>query len=594
MADATIGALRVILGADTALFDSGLKDAEKRLGNFSKSIGVAAAAISGALVAGATALGVALKRTIDEADRLGDMAEKFGVPVEELSKLKHAAEMGDVSLESLAKGLARLSRNMVETATNTGAARGAFHALGISVVNADGQLKSSVAIIEDVADRFSKMEDGAGKTALAMQLFGRSGADLIPMLNKGKQTLQEFMQEAEALGLVITQKTADSADRFNKNLERMGKIWDGILLRVTAEMVDEFEKLTAALLEFAKDPDKIRAAAEIIASGLQKMVVVAISIPVVLQNAAEAIRSTFNLIDAVASTSGQTIKEAWSEWLQVAKENAERWDGLRVTVSKFYDEMAKKQDEAAKRPAPAPLPFDPKKIEEAIRAVDNFFKEIEQENKDIMERYATPIQQLHIELEKLEAAFFRGVLSQEEFARVSEIVAQRVINAYASAAANALQTFGQVFAQFGEKNKALFQASKAFSIASAIISAYVGANKALAEYPPPLSFVMAASVVAAGLANVAKIMAQQPPAFAEGGSFRVGGVGGIDSQMVSMRLSPGEMVDVRKGEGASRATELVIPSIRPRDFFTGETVRELLLTIDEWSRDGGRGIRFAT
>lgn len=592
--EATIGALRVVLGADTAAFEKGLKNAEGRLDKFASNLGKVAAGLGVAMAAATAALAVSMKHAVDEADKLGKAAQSIGIPVEELSRLKHAADLSGVSLEELSKSVGILSKNMVAAADGTGPAADAFRALGISVKNADGSLKSGIQAMEEIADRFGKMQDGAGKTALAMATMGRAGASMIPLLNQGATGLREMMAEADKLGIVIDGKTAQAAEAFNDNLTRLGKVKDGIILKITAGMLPAMQQLSEAMVKTARDGELMKTISDGLSTAIKFAAEIGLTAVVVFQRLAAEIN---NLVTVAQLLSQLEFSKALEAFRAEGDRTAEAMEALKQRLATLWDVPAseleaKAPDTAAK--IAAPIIQSMQKIDAERKKGIALMGEMDKEQADILERFQTPVEKMVAEIDKINDAFARGILTQEQFGRISEIVAQRVINAYASAAANALQTFGQVFAQFGEKNKALFQASKAFSIASAIISAYVGANKALAEYPPPLSFVMAASVVAAGLANVAKIMAQQPPAFAEGGSFRVGGVGGIDSQMVSMRLSPGEMVDVRKGEGASRATELVIPSIRPRDFFTGETVRELLLTIDEWSRDGGRGIRFAT
>ena len=83
----------------------------------------------------------------------------------------------------------------------------AFKALGISVQDANKNLKSSDQVLLEVANAFSKFEDGTTKTALAIAIFGRAGADLIPLLNQGADGIRKMQEQAQRLGLV------DRADR---------------------------------------------------------------------------------------------------------------------------------------------------------------------------------------------------------------------------------------------------------------------------------------------------------------------------------------------------------------------------------------------
>lgn len=253
-----IGALRVVLGADTAALDKGLKEARGSLAGFAtqaKNLGLlAAGAIAG--VAGGTA--VAIRSALTEADKLGKAAQSIGIPVDELSKLKHAADLSDVSLESLSTSMVRLSKNMVEVAGGgTGPASEAFKALGITVKNTDGTLKSSSDVLSEVAAKFASYEDGAAKTAIAVALFGKAGASMIPLLNAGATGLNEAKKEAEDLGLVIDQKTAAAAERFNDNLTRLGKVTEGVTIKVMAGMADSLAELSDQFVESAKNADSL-------------------------------------------------------------------------------------------------------------------------------------------------------------------------------------------------------------------------------------------------------------------------------------------------------------------------------------------------
>ncbi|WP_230681798.1 hypothetical protein, partial [Streptococcus pneumoniae] len=88
------------------------------------------------------------------------------VTVEALSRLEYAAKLSDVSLEGLTGGLQKLSKGMADAAGGKGPAA-AFKALGIAVTDARGQLRGSDEVMSEIADRFSRLEDGATKTALA-------------------------------------------------------------------------------------------------------------------------------------------------------------------------------------------------------------------------------------------------------------------------------------------------------------------------------------------------------------------------------------------------------------------------------------------
>ncbi len=100
--------------------------------------------------------------------------------------------------------------------------------LGVSVKDTNGRLRSSEDVIFDVADQFAAMPNGVAKTALAIKLFGKSGADLIPLLNGGSAGLREMGEEAERLGFVLDQNTGSAAEAFNDKLTRIGAVFEGL------------------------------------------------------------------------------------------------------------------------------------------------------------------------------------------------------------------------------------------------------------------------------------------------------------------------------------------------------------------------------
>lgn len=252
MAETAIGALAVRIVGDVSdfvqKFDRADKSVEKFSNKLDKRLLQPLAKVSAA--AGAAAAGIALfaKRATDMVDQLGKMSQRLGVSVEALSALKHAAALSDVSLEQLGVGLRQLSKNMADMQAGTGEARMAFRALGISVEDSQGRLKGTEAMLIELAERFSKMENSSAKTAVAMRLFGESGAQLIPLLNQGSAGLTEMRQEAERLGIVFSGDAARSAQDFNDNVTRLQGAVDGLQVKLAGPLVEALNKAAQAAL----------------------------------------------------------------------------------------------------------------------------------------------------------------------------------------------------------------------------------------------------------------------------------------------------------------------------------------------------------
>jgi hypothetical protein len=177
------------------------------------------------LLAGIAGAAVALwvrgwiKGAIDTADQLSKMSQKVGVTTEDLSVLAHAAALSDVSLEDLGTSLARLSKNAQDTAQGTGDAKDAFGAMNISVKNTDGSLKANIDLLKEVSSKLAGMEDGTTKTSVAMKLFGRSGAELIPLLNSlGSEGFDKVKQKVSDMGGILSTSAGLAAEEFNDRI----------------------------------------------------------------------------------------------------------------------------------------------------------------------------------------------------------------------------------------------------------------------------------------------------------------------------------------------------------------------------------------
>lgn len=240
MAKTLVGALRVTLGLDSAEFASGAAKATAISQRLSKSLMVIGTAVS---AVGAT-IAVGVRRQLNAADDMAKAAQKFGVPIEELSKLAYAGDLTGVSLQALGTGLRGLSKNIAGNEDR-------FKKLGVAVRDAQGAVRPTTAIVADLADVFAKMPDGAEKTALAMQLFGKSGAEMLPLLNAGAEGIRAMTDEAAAMGLVITEETGRAAEQFNDNLTRLSSTVTGLFRIITAQLAPVLARITDYLVQAA-------------------------------------------------------------------------------------------------------------------------------------------------------------------------------------------------------------------------------------------------------------------------------------------------------------------------------------------------------
>lgn len=203
---------------------------------FSVASGAIAAAGAAATVT-AAAVGGLVKRVTNLADEAGKTAEKLGIGVEFLGEMRHAADLAGVASGALEKSIQGLSRRASEALSGNKEYAQSFADLGVSLTDAQGQLKPTEELMLELADAFSELEDGPGKVALAMDVFGRSGSEMLTLLNQGSDALREQAQEARELGLVFSQDTAAAAARLNDAQTRLQGIVSGIANTLAVELI---------------------------------------------------------------------------------------------------------------------------------------------------------------------------------------------------------------------------------------------------------------------------------------------------------------------------------------------------------------------
>ena len=227
-----------------AAFDSvkrNLGDVERVAGSLSSTLaGLGAGLSAGALIG-------FVRSSIDAADNLGKLSQKVGVTVESLSELQYAGKLADVSTEQLGDGLRKLSVNLTEAANGSKEMRAAFGAVGISAAELVS-LKPDQALAR-IAEAFANTEDGASKTALAVKLFGRSGSELIPLLNAGAAGLRTAADEARRFGLIVSSDSARAAETFNDNLTRMTASAQALGVQLANVLLPSLTRFTDELLE---------------------------------------------------------------------------------------------------------------------------------------------------------------------------------------------------------------------------------------------------------------------------------------------------------------------------------------------------------
>jgi hypothetical protein len=266
MAARSLGALTIDLIAKTAGFIAGLdkaaREARDRMDKMAKYANAAGRAIGTGIryaavgiAAATTALTALTIESIKYADELQDLSAKLGISTEQLSKWAYVANLSGTDIDTVARSVGLLSKNLAEAADPTSEMGKLFSSLGVAVKDAAGNLRSAEEVLPELADRFKTLDNQTLETALAMKVFGRSGADLLEFLNRGSDGINELGDELQSLGGVISGETARAAEQFNEELGRIQQVSRGLGLQIAQQLLPVLIDTAKEFRQLVKDGD---------------------------------------------------------------------------------------------------------------------------------------------------------------------------------------------------------------------------------------------------------------------------------------------------------------------------------------------------
>ena len=237
---AKVGELLVDVLARTTGLQKGLKKGETQMQRFKKVAGNVAAGIAAAFSINA------LRNMISDFAELGDMFDKMsqrtGVSVEALSGLKFAAEQSGASIETLEMGIRNMQRVLLDVQQGSSTAATTLSMLGLSIDNL--QTMSPEQQFLQMAQAIAGVKDPSRQAALAMELFGRSGTQLLPMLQQGEAGIEALIAEARRLGIVMSEEDAKAAADFTDAMNRLSSVFKGIATQVASVITPVLTKLS--------------------------------------------------------------------------------------------------------------------------------------------------------------------------------------------------------------------------------------------------------------------------------------------------------------------------------------------------------------
>lgn len=197
----------------------------------------AISAVSGGL---ATALVGNAINSASMADDLNTLSSQTGFTVEELQKMKYASDIVDVSMDQMTGSIQKMTKQM-------SSGNSAFDTLGVSIYDANGNMRDAKDVWYDSLNALSQVQNETERDALSMEIFGKSAMDMAGIIDDGGASLKALGDEAEGLGLIMSQDMVDDANALQDSIDRMkGRTEQAFLTMgasLASSLVPAFEKV---------------------------------------------------------------------------------------------------------------------------------------------------------------------------------------------------------------------------------------------------------------------------------------------------------------------------------------------------------------
>jgi len=234
--------LNVKIGADTSDLDRSVNRSQQTMRRFALGVAGAAAAVGTAMLA-------MTRRAMQNADELAKSARQIGLATDRLQAMQLVAQEAGISTQALTNSLGIMQRNIVELERGTTTQVRAFEALGLSIrdlqgLNADEQF-------ERIAERLNAIEDPAQRTATAMEVFGRSGREVINMLDDYGRKVQDATEFQRRFGIAISQTDAEAIERANDSVGRLREAFGGLGNLMAVAVAPAVERFANGLINLA-------------------------------------------------------------------------------------------------------------------------------------------------------------------------------------------------------------------------------------------------------------------------------------------------------------------------------------------------------
>ena len=476
------------------------------------------------------------KASVSFANQIGETAEKVGITTKSLQELRFAASQNGSSVEEMDAALIKFNSVIGDAASGNKAAELSFNTLGVNIRNANGEIKSADQLMRETSDKISTLSSSSEKASIMMDLFGRSGGKLVPVLGEGSRALDEMAISAQNAGAIMSDDTVKAAKQLNDQLDKISTSAKvlmaealGTVSKAVGKAVDWVGDAIIGMMDKTQGFTVIEAAAVKSNDAINKL------------EEDRVKKNKKNLADmAEAARQRQEVEADIQEIMKrgIASESDAKSKAIEKELEILYQNKDKKlamDQEFRDAISEREILLAETKSEEAAKEVERMVAQQEMLNQIDANRNATQVASLQAAIEAKTELVKVGSDARLKIEVARRKKEKELLNSQLNDTEEAANT---IMSLTKKSNQSQFEAAKTASQAMAVIKGILAVQQAWASAPFPANIPAVVKTTAATIANVSKI---KSVAFgAEKGVDMLPGTGIKDS--IPSMLAPGERV----------------------------------------------------
>lgn len=207
------------------------------------AVGLTTAAVG----VGTAMVGMASK-SAESLDTIQKESQKLGMSYEAYQKLSYAAELSGTSVDKLSVGMKNITNDLAENGEKLDESAEKYEALGVSIYDAEGNVKDAETVMQESLLALADMTDETERNALANDIFGKSYQDMLPLLNSGAEGINAMMQEAESLGIVMSDDAVNAGAEFQDTMTRLKSSAQSLMVGLGSELMPIIEEVVNVII----------------------------------------------------------------------------------------------------------------------------------------------------------------------------------------------------------------------------------------------------------------------------------------------------------------------------------------------------------